>query len=127
VRWAVGDSVGHGTCDILSRGVGVGRLAFSHNITGPPSTSGVIPQFYGAWSPDVGGTGTFGADSDRLLVMDANQDGIADLVTRQEGTGRWYAYLKGPLSGRFGLPRDITFGGLASAFSDTDVVLGAGQ
>jgi hypothetical protein len=125
VRWAVGDAVGHGTYDLLLRWSGVGMLTFSHNLTPPPSTSGVIPTYFGGWNPRVDGALVFGVDSDRLLVMDANQDGVADLVTREEGTGRWSAYLKDPVKQLYGPRQPITFGGRATAFSDTDVVLGA--
>lgn len=127
IRWAIGDIVGHGVCDLVSREAGSDLLWFSHNLSAPPSTAGVLPTFYGAWTPEMGDWTAFAADSGELLVMDVNQDGTADLVTRQGATGKWQTYLKIPMTLRYSNPRPITFGGNTPPFLDTDLVLGTVQ
>lgn len=51
-------------------------------------------------------------------------DGVGDIVTRRRGSRQWFVYPAEP-DYRWDAPQLITIGGNATAFEDTDVMLGA--
>ena len=123
IQWALGDVTGHGVCDLIVRESASGLLVFSHNLTPPPTTSGVAIKFYGGWYPKLNGSYYFGATTDQLFIMDVNQDGVGDIAARRWDTAQWYTHLK--MGDTYGPAKLITIGAKSTAFSETDVVLGA--
>jgi hypothetical protein len=122
--WTLSDVARGNRIGLLVRENRQPYVVINHNNTPWPTTSGATPVFYSGFAPYIGGSQSAFFSSEQLILMDANHDGSDDLVARRPGTGQWSVYFNLG-NEQFTAMQSLTIGGEVSAFSDSDVLLGA--
>jgi hypothetical protein len=123
VSWAIADLGRVGRSDLIVNQNSRRLVTVSYSISPAATSAGSPLLFYGAWFPLLGASSGGFNPSERVLVLDADQNGADDILVRR-ASGAWEAYLNGGQAS-FTAAQRVTVGGQTAPFRAGDMLLGS--